>query len=523
MTTKRIAFQRTSLIVALSLIFSPMSNLLPIAVRVYAQEDKANWKPKDVDQTPAGKTETQKLPNDGHRDITKNKKGEHILEEDYNGLGFKTRSRKILKVWPNGKVAEDETTVYGAPKNGQAGGVERVEKIQYDKDGQPDTKEVIKGKETKHYKYDPKGNNGKGDWIETSTTTNDASFGGASLVGVVIATDTRPGETCSCSLTTEPKRYENKPGLEVVEMQMNLARDDNGKPSLDGHYIDFGDGRRQPANKPVEVLVSNSSLHGVVYEENNQHPVATCDLPVTQPAHKTERTNGDGGGNNHTPTPADYQMPPVCTEGVQVCYGPFDGNAGNTEVTIEINHQPVPVPVITETPRESFCLFPDSATDPISRVVVHEGPVRVSFLTCALSLAMSAVKLQLMKGESTAFSAVVSGPEQWPDKVWRPGTPCSDLVDEAKLLQHAPGLQVRPGDSGAFVLLVIENASRETGTISPATNERAVLVLHKSDFARGPYTFKGVFKSFRAGGFVINGITAAFLAPVVGEAADPST
>ena len=67
------------------------------------------------------------------------------------------------------------------------------------------------------------------------------------------------------------------------------------------------------------------------------------------------------------------------------------------------------------------------------------------------------------------------------------------------------------------------DASRETGTISPATNERAVLVLHKSDFARGPYTFKGVFKSFRAGGFVINGITAAFLAPVVGEAADPST
>jgi len=87
---------------------------------------------------------------------------------------------------------------------------------------------------------------------------------------------------------------------------------------------------------------------------------------------------------------------------------------------------------------------------------------------------------------------------------------------QTELARHAPGLHSAPGESG--VLLVIENASRETGTISPATNERAVLMLHKSDFAHGPYTFKGVFKSFRAGGFVINGITAAYLAPLVGQA-----
>jgi hypothetical protein len=481
----------------------------PVATRAHALDDK-DTKPKDVDQTPKGEP-VEKTTKNGTQKVTKNPKGETILEEDFNGLGMKTKSRKILKVWPNSNVAEDETTYYGGTGNGDVTDVAKVEKITYDKDGKPLTKDVIKGKETKHLKWDPKAKKGEGDWIEISTTNNDASFGGATLVGLVIANDARPGETCSCSLTTEPKRYEGKPGLKVVEMQINLARDDNGKPSLDGRYIDFGDGRRQPANQPVEVLVSNSSLHGEVFEEDKPQPTATCDVPIHQTAHRDEHTAED----KHAPTPTDYQMPPICTDGVQVCYGPFDGRAANTEITIEINHQPVPVRVITETPRESFCLLPDNPGAGTCRVVVHEGPVEVSFTTCFMNLSMSAVKLRLMKGESTEFSATVSGPEQWPAEVWRPGAPCADLVDQGELARHAPGLHTAPGESA--VLLVIENASRETGTISPATNERAVLMLHKNDFAHGPYTFKGVFKSYRAGGFVINGITAAYLAPVVGQ------
>jgi len=129
-------------------------------------------------------------------------------------------------------------------------------------------------------------------------------------------------------------------------------------------------------------------------------------------------------------------MPPICTDGVQVCHGPFDGRAANTEITIEINHQPVPVRVITETPRESFCLLPDNPGAGTCRVVVHEGPVEVSFTTCFMNLSMSAVKLRLMKGESTEFSATVSGPEHWPAEVWRPGAPCTDLVGSGAVPLH---------------------------------------------------------------------------------------
>ncbi len=89
-----------------------------------------------VNQTPAGAPVKENLPNGGYREITKNAQGERIQEDEYNGLGVKTKTKKILSRWPNGQEAEVEITSFGA-RFGAGGAVTKVQHIKYDKNGNP--------------------------------------------------------------------------------------------------------------------------------------------------------------------------------------------------------------------------------------------------------------------------------------------------------------------------------------------------------------------------------------------------
>ena len=150
------------------------------------------------DTTPYGKPTRENLPNGGYKEVYKNKKGERVKEDEFDGSGVKKRTKAIEGYHPNGKEEIIRISKYGVTSNGTVYTPE-VERVTYDKDGTPTKRWVTKfnekgepttgtkttwpfgsGKDgvTKEYKWNPKlkgpdltgtpfeGVELKGDWEE---------------------------------------------------------------------------------------------------------------------------------------------------------------------------------------------------------------------------------------------------------------------------------------------------------------------------------------------------------------------
>ena len=103
----------------------------------------AQQKPSEkLDRQPFGKPVRENLPNGGYREVTKNKKGQRIQEEEYDGLGVRTRRKEIKAVHPNGREAEVENIYYGV-RGGKAGEIVKREEINYDNKGRPTEKTTL--------------------------------------------------------------------------------------------------------------------------------------------------------------------------------------------------------------------------------------------------------------------------------------------------------------------------------------------------------------------------------------------
>jgi hypothetical protein len=212
----------------------------------------------------------------------------------------------------------------------------------------------------------------------------------------------------------------------------------------------------------------------------------------------------------------EYGARPLFTTRLQMVTGPFDGDIGTTAIELDQWR----APIIAETPRAVWFVVPEGVPAGAHVLHVHERTGGAAIPVATLNLAMSADQLSLLRGQSTKFQATVSGPDKVPAKSWKAGDPTDmTYLDEVKRL--SPGFKVpKPGEPGV-VFFAVENASRQTISISPAKNEAMVYVLDQSAFAGGPFTHNGVAKSKQTGNFNINGLVVAFLDRITGDPLPP--
>ncbi len=95
------------------------------------------------DPTPHGKPTRESLPNGGYREVYKNKKGERLKEDEFDGAGIKKRTRRIFGYHPNGKEEKIAISKYGVTAGGTVYTPE-VETTTYNKDGTPTERSVTK-------------------------------------------------------------------------------------------------------------------------------------------------------------------------------------------------------------------------------------------------------------------------------------------------------------------------------------------------------------------------------------------
>jgi hypothetical protein len=315
------------------------------------------------------------------------------------------------------------------------------------------------------------------------------------LVGVIFSTDTARGERTTGTVVTDPQRYENRPDVVVLKTTVRLPKGPDGKPTLTGTTVTVGGGPAQPADGPIRCDVPKTGTVPVTVNPPGSPAVPAGEVP----AH-------DAPGA----TPTGTHVPPTCAPGEPIrVTGPFDGDASNT--TVRAGDKPVRV--VAESPRGCVVqLPPDLPPGPVD-VTVTEGGRTTRHRTASVRLKMSADQLDLLRGQSTKFHVVVEGLNGLPESAWT-GGPDPAFLNRAALDRAAPGARIPGRTEPGYLLLTIENGSRDTITLAKSTGEVIRLEIRRGDVsAKGTYEYHGVINSLKDGRFNVKGTLFALVAP----------
>jgi hypothetical protein len=188
----------------------------------------------------------------------------------------------------------------------------------------------------------------------------------AVFVGLVMPRRARPGERVSVRMVGDPEDYRNKVSdLDVVTTEVELPVDEAGHPSFDNVVVDMGDGRKQPATRPITFNVPPEGEKVPVVIGVSGYPSRTKHLAAAiEPLREQVR-----------PSPT-YKMQEICPEsGVVPIHGPFDGNAQDTSVTVGGEQ----ATVLVETFDAAYFVAPANARNGRNRVILRKGGREVSF------------------------------------------------------------------------------------------------------------------------------------------------
>lgn len=332
----------------------------------------------------------------------------------------------------------------------------------------------------------------------------------ATMVGIVLPSEIHAGEGISASVTSNPKRYDDIPALQVVEVNVPLTHDSDGSPTLQTVNVTLGSDKPQPAQDGLttQVNVGVANLPVRLTTANGKTTVLDTTVPVTPatvPAKPTAAIQ-----------PKDFTTPTVCIpNSVQVIHGTFTGDTRVTEITLD--H--ISVPIVAETPRAVYWSVPRELPAGTHQVIVRDGAHSARFEVSAVSIQMSADRLTLKRGESTPFRAIVRGLEGLPPAAWI-AAPRFDLVDETRLKSTAPDFRIPTAGEPAALLLTLRNGSPGIINIPGWLGGSTAITLHSADFSAGQYVYTGTIVSEVTGTFSVSDIVTPFMAEESGSPID---
>ena len=189
---------------------------------------------------------------------------------------------------------------------------------------------------------------------QDSTTTQ--------LVGLVYDKDIRAGDQVMMSLTADPQKYKNIPGLGVIEVKVPANAGVTAQDALKGMVFDTDSGQQQPAGRPMvmqlaksagsismKIIAQHSSdadTYDYVLETGGAgniiggewvgaskipHPdflwlPTQANIPFNQGPPST--------AVNNTGAPADFTTPPVIQD-TSFIHGPFSGKGNVTQIMVD--------------------------------------------------------------------------------------------------------------------------------------------------------------------------------------------
>jgi hypothetical protein len=313
----------------------------------------------------------------------------------------------------------------------------------------------------------------------------------AVLLGVVVPRHASPGEQISGRLVSNPDDYKPIPGLIVVPVEMNVPVDGSGKPRLDQAYVDNGNGRTAASAAFTAIVPTDGSSLGL------RCGTGEVSKRIRLPIEGTSRPPVESGR---------YMMQPIVPDsGVSVVHGRFDGDSGNTALSVN----GVAATIVAESSAEAYYSLPSGTAEGRNRVVLKQDGKTFKWDVFQLDVEISADRNTLRERESTNFKVTVDALEQMPKSDWRRGNP-SDLYDTESAARGAAS----EGDAAGVIMLMVKNDSQDTVSMSPA--DTFSIPLTHDELSRGPKETDGTVTAREAGGFQIEASLVPLLADVPG-------
>ena len=319
----------------------------------------------------------------------------------------------------------------------------------------------------------------------------------AQSAGVLLPQNVGIGEQASGSIVLNPNDWQNVTGIRVIPFQLPKSPS-NAAPNLSDYLVEPNPGQSFPANGAFPFKVAQSLKLVVKSARASQAQPVTLDIPFSLAP--------------ITGPPPGFTTSPIAMGGLmQTVRGPFDGDASNTSVLLNNSA----APIIAESQNSLFYLVPENTPTGSADVLIKDKDRKTSFRVAVLGLQMSADKLNLLKGESTAFHVLVKGADSLPPESWWGGEAQGGDMDTLhKLL---PNFHPPSGLDRGYLVLIIENLS--SNVLMSGGQKIALTFTYPQS---GKYGYDGTLTATKAGGFVVNGTLIPFLRrqPGVGTTTD---
>jgi len=323
-------------------------------------------------------------------------------------------------------------------------------------------------------------------------------------VGIVVPKEVITGETISAAMVTNPRDYTALPRLQVAPARLPGIPGVNTGDLLNHYKIQAGDSTNfVPADGPFSFTAVDNLQIKIMRSDIENAKVITTRVPLTV-----------GGASSTSPRDSGYRTPPLTLAGaVHLIHGPLSGNSNQTRITLN----GAAIKILAESPRDVFYLVPPTLTPGPVEWQLDDGGRRTRLKTWVLALQISADKLKLEKGESTAFHVYIRGVETIPKEVWFGSGSVSTLVDPSFLNKFLPDFKTPGPLQPGVLVLTLENTS--AGTAEMSDGNRVALTF---GYGQPKYEHHGTIKVTRAGSFNIEVTLIAFLhdLPAEGMLAD---
>ena len=310
-------------------------------------------------------------------------------------------------------------------------------------------------------------------------------------VGVVVPRDVITGETVSGSVVTNPGDYARIAGLRVVTGKILGVPGATTANLLSNFSLRIADGAVLPADHPFRFTVAKDVTIRVFRTGGREQEGWSAQLPLL------------GSAAPAFPLFKSFSMPPLNLAGaLQRIHGPFSGDSDRT--VIQVNG--LPVQLLAESPRGVYCLIPGKLPPGPADWTIRDLNHHVHIRTWVLALEMSADRLKLMKGESTAFHVFIRGVETIPREAWFGSGEVPEFIDPEIIRTFLPAFTPPSPSQPGVLVLTLENMS--TGTVNMSGGDRLAFTF---GYGQGKYEHHGTITAKRAGSFNIDGTLIPFL------------
>jgi hypothetical protein len=327
----------------------------------------------------------------------------------------------------------------------------------------------------------------------------DAAAQKASMVevGIVVPKDAITGETISAAMVANPKDFAGITALRVVPEQLPGIPGVSAADLLKRYKVQAGDGTNfVPADGPFSFKATDNVSFRITRADIENAPVIAMKIPL---ASASGTRMPDFG----------FRVPPITLAGaVHLFHGPLSGDSNQTRISVNGTE----AKVLAESPGEVFCFVPPSIPVGPAEWTIQDSGRRTRLKTWVLALQMSADKLKLMKGESTAFHVYLRGVETIPKEAWFGSGSVPELVDPALITKFLPGFNPPSPLQPGVLVLTLENMS--AGTVVMSGGNKVVLTF---GYGQPKYEHHGTITATRAGSFNIDGTLIPFLHDLPGE------